>query len=180
MKYDGILDFWFRECKPRQWFRTDAALDQTIRERFTETYWRVAGNEVAHWRETPEGRLAEIIVLDQFARNIFRGTPQAFAEDDRALALAEEAVEQGADRKLSATMRHFLYMPFMHSESVDAHKKAVRLFLSLPPWKWVVVVYELRHKRTIERFGRYPARNAVLGRQSTAAELKYLKAHSSG
>jgi uncharacterized protein (DUF924 family) len=180
MDHQGVIEFWFRECRPGQWFRADESLDETIRRRFTGTYWRVAGNEAAHWRETPQGRLAEIVVLDQFARNIFRDSPQAFANDEMALRLAEEAIEQGADRKLSADMRHFLYMPFMHSESKDAHRKAVRLFMSLPPWKWIVLVYELRHKRTIDRFGRYPQRNAVLGRTSTAEELRFLRARSSG
>ncbi|RJQ35288.1 DUF924 domain-containing protein [Candidatus Parcubacteria bacterium] len=153
----------------------DEAFDTRLRERFLDTYWRVSKGETAYWRKEPQGRLAEIIVLDQFARNMFRGSSQAFEHDPLALSLAEEAVRVGADKKLAPKMRHFLYMPYMHSESREVHKKAVWLFLSL--WNWGTFWYELKHKRIIDRFGRYPHRNAVLGRESTEKEKKFISTH---
>lgn len=175
--YEDVLRFWLQECSPRQWYSRNDALDETIRQRFTETYWRALRGETSGWRATPRGRVAELIVLDQFARNIFRDSPQAFAGDALALELAQEAVALGVDKKVPAKLRQFLYMPYMHSESRAAHAAAVRLFLSLPPWRWPTVWYELAHKRIIDRFGRYPHRNAVLGRESTPEEVAFLKKH---
>lgn len=172
--YNDVLSFWFEECGPRQWFAKDPELDETIRRRFLSTYRRAAGGETQHWRRTPQGRLAEVVVLDQFPRNMFRDSPQAFATDPLALDLAQEAVRLGADKKLGASERHCLYLPYMHSESPAVHAEAVRLYLSLLPWKWVALIYELRHKRIIDRFGRYPHRNAVLGRVSTPEEEAFL------
>jgi len=153
----------------------DEAFDTRLRERFLDTYWRVSKGETAYWRKEPQGRLAEILVLDQFARNMFRGSPQAFEHDPLALQLAEEAIRASDDKKLAPKMRHFLYMPYMHSESREVHKKAVWLFLSL--WNWGTFWYELKHKRIIDRFGRYPHRNAVLGRESTEEEKKFIATH---
>jgi uncharacterized protein (DUF924 family) len=176
--YGPVLVFWFEECSPRQWFAKNPELDDTIRRRFLPTYRRAAAGETQRWRQQPEGRLAEIIVLDQFPRNMFRDSPQAFATDTLALGLAQEAVRLGVDKKLSANQRHCLYLPYMHSESRTAHADAVRLFFSLPPWKWVALLYELRHKRIIDRFGRYPHRNAALGRISTPEEQAFLATHA--
>ena len=172
-----ILDFWFRELSPMQWFSSDEKLDAQIRERFLETYEAALGGRTASWRETPQGRLAEIIVLDQFARNMFRGSAKAFAMDAHALELAREAVRVGDDKKLTTTERHFLYMPYMHSESREVHKETVKLFWSLMPWKWMALLYEYRHKKVIDRFGRYPELNEVLGRTSTPEEIEFLKKH---
>ena len=177
MDYEDVLKFWFVECSPRDWFLRNDAFDETVRQRFGKTYEQAARGATAHWRGTPRGRVAEVIVLDQFPRNMFRGTPQAFATDDQALALSQAAVAARADRGLPAALRQFLYMPFMHSESKEVHRQAVRLFFSLPPWRWRALVYELQHKRIIDRFGRYPHRNAVLGRPSTPEELEFLKKH---
>jgi uncharacterized protein (DUF924 family) len=177
MHPSDILKFWFEESSPRQWFARSDAFDAEIRARFFDTYERAARGETESWRQTPEGRLAEIIVLDQFSRNLFREDPRAFAQDERALSLAQEAIAAGADKKLSAAQRQFLYMPFMHSESKQAHARAVRLFRSLPFWRWAVLYFELRHKRIIDRFGRYPHRNKALGRASTPEEETFLKTH---
>jgi uncharacterized protein (DUF924 family) len=171
---DDVIRFWFTETNPSQWFKQDASLDAKIRERFLDTYERAAKGELSEWRKTPEGRLAEVIVLDQFSRNIFRDDPRAFESDALALTLAKEAVKVGDDKKLKATMRHFLYMPYMHSESKEVHTQALRLFLSLPIWKWNALLFEIKHKRLIDQFGRYPSRNKVLGRVSTDAEKKFL------
>lgn len=135
----------------------------------------VARGETAEWRSKPAGRLAEVIVLDQFSRNMFRGSKEAFAYDERALALAEEAIRVGADKALSRTERRFLYMPYMHSESKEVHRRAVWLFLSLFDWR--TFSYELLHKRIIDSFGRYPHRNEILGRASTAEEKEFVKTH---
>jgi uncharacterized protein (DUF924 family) len=175
MTPQNVLKFWFEETKPQQWFSKDDAFDAKLRERFLDTYWKVVKGEMAGWRATPEGRLAEIIVLDQFARNMFRGTPGAFANDPLAFTLAEEAVKAGADKKLTAAQRHFLYMPYMHSESSDAHRTALRLFASLPFSRWGVLLFEWKHKRIIDRFGRFPHRNTILGRVSTPEELEFMR-----
>jgi uncharacterized protein (DUF924 family) len=129
--------------------------------------------ELFAWRKEPKGRLAEIIVLDQFSRNVFRNTPAAFAQDSMALVLAQEAVEAGVQESLSEVERGFLLMPFMHSESQRIHLVAERLFRELAsPHSYE---YELRHKTIIDRFGRYPHRNAILGRASSAEEIEFLK-----
>ncbi len=176
MEWQSVIDFWFEESSPRDWFSKNDAFDAKIRERFGALYERVARGDTAGWRAEPEGRLAEIIVLDQFPRNMFRNSRKAFATDAKALELAREAVALGADRKLPARMRHFLYMPYMHSESRSAHRKALWLFIK--SMNWNALKYEWQHKRIIDRFGRYPHRNAVLGRDSTPEELEFLKTHA--
>jgi uncharacterized protein (DUF924 family) len=128
--------------------------------------------ELFGWRVKPTGRLAEIVVLDQFSRNIFRETREAFAQDPQALALAQELVACGQDQNLPADQRSFAYMPYMHSESRLVHEEAVRLFSQ--PGMEASLAFEMRHQAIIERFGRYPHRNAVLGRPSTAAEQAFL------
>jgi len=168
-----VINFWFVESDPRQWWRRDDAFDQLIAERFGAVHARAALCELQAWRATPPGRLAEVIVLDQFSRNIHRHSALAFACDPLALALAQEALAAGADAALTPAMRTFLYMPFMHSESLAMHAIAVRLFTdnALPD----NLAFELRHQAIIERFGRYPHRNAVLGRVSSAEEIEFLK-----
>jgi uncharacterized protein (DUF924 family)/uncharacterized glyoxalase superfamily protein PhnB len=168
----AVLDFWFRESTPAQWFATDPAFDATIRARFAGTLAQALRGELSSWRRTPRGRLAEIVVLDQFPRNLHRGTAAAFAGDPMALALAQEAVAAGALAALSPDERTFLLMPYMHSESAAVHVDAERLFRQHAPAG--NFDYELRHKAIVDRFGRYPHRNAVLGRDSTAAELAFL------
>jgi len=167
-----ILDFWFRELTPDEWFTRSDVLDATITTRFAATYYMVVAGETAHWRDAAEGRLAEIIVLDQFSRNMFRGRAQAFAADPMALALSQEAIRCGADRKLDASGRAFLYMPFMHSESRRIHIQAMELYRDLPN-----LAYEIEHKAIIDRFGRYPHRNAALSRISTPDELAWMADH---
>ncbi len=170
---EAILRFWFEECTPAQWWKADAAFDAQLRERFLPTLQAAAQAELHAWRATPEGRLAEVIVLDQFSRNIFRGTKQAFAQDAMALALAQEAVLRGWHAALQPDRRAFLLMPFMHSESRAIHAWAEPLFRDFAPAH--NHDFELKHKAIVDRFGRYPHRNAILGRSSTAEEIEFLK-----
>jgi uncharacterized protein (DUF924 family) len=167
-----VLHFWFEELTPKQHFMKDAALDATIGKRFGETLEAAARCELFAWRTTAEGRLAEIIVLDQFSRNVYRDTPRAFAQDALALVLAQELVASGDNRNLPSAQRAFAYMPYMHSESALVHAQAVALFSQ--PGMEGNLSFELRHKEIIDRFGRFPHRNAILGRTSSAQELAFL------
>jgi uncharacterized protein (DUF924 family) len=170
---DGVLGFWFDEAGPTAWWKRDPAFDETIRIRFGGLYRRATHGELFTWRADPQGRLAEIIVLDQFSRNLFRGDARAFAHDLAALALAQEAVAAGAHLRLEPVQRAFLLLPYMHSESREIHVVAEPLFRKFaPPDNFD---FELRHKAVVERFGRYPHRNELLGRVSTPEELEFLK-----
>lgn len=166
-----VLRFWFHETSPSQWWKIDAEFDRLIAERFGGIHTQAAQGELFEWRADPAGRLAEVIVLDQFSRNIYRGSHRAFLTDVLALGLAQEAVAAKADLALPAEERAFLYMPYMHSESRVIHEVAERLFRENAQQNHD---FELRHKAIIDRFGRYPHRNAVLGRESTPEELAFL------
>lgn len=173
-----ILEFWFEDLEPAQWWKKDAELDQLIIARFSEIHASATRCELFRWRESSRGRLAEIIVLDQFSRNMFRGSHLSFAYDALALALAQEAVTAGAAQDLNQQERNFLYMPYMHSESLAIHEVAVELFKK--NGRPNNLDYEIRHKNIIERFGRYPHRNNILGRESTPEELEFLTQPGSG
>lgn len=170
--YHQIVKFWFEETNPEQWWKKDEIFDALLLERFAEMHGRASRGELFEWREHPEGRLAEIIILDQFSRNMFRDTPLAFATDPMSLALSQEAISSGADQVLTPVQRSFLYMPFMHSESLQIHEVAVELFQNNGIQS--NLDFEFSHKRIIEKFGRYPHRNKILGRQSTAEEIAFL------
>ena len=171
--YQEVLKFWFEESKQSQWFSKDDEFDQTISRRFSDVYSRAIRCELYEWRKNAQGRLAEIIVLDQFSRNMFRDSPLAFAHDDMALVLSQEAVSLGLDKKLEPVERGFLYLPFMHSESIKIHEVAEMIYRQHGVQS--SLEYELKHKAIIEKFGRYPHRNEVLGRKSTDEELDFLK-----
>lgn len=168
----AVLDFWFTEVGPDHWYAASETLDATCRARFGPLLAAAAACELHGWRTGSDGRLAEIIVLDQFSRNIHRNTPLAFAQDPLALALAQEAVAQGLDHELTPDRRAFLYLPYMHSESPVIHHIAVQLFAGMG--RAENLDFEVRHKAIIDRFGRYPHRNAILSRASTAAEIAFL------
>ncbi len=168
-----IIDFWFNELEAKQWWQKDDALDCLIKNRFGEQHDQAIASELSHWRETAFGSLAEIIILDQFSRNIYRNKPESFAYDSMALALAQCAIVKGFDIKLTVEQRVFLYMPFMHSESKLIHQQAVSLFSDVGIQS--NIDFEYKHKAIIDKFGRYPHRNDVLGRESTTAELEFLK-----
>lgn len=173
-----VLSFWFEQITPAQWWAKDAAFDQLIAQRFAGLLQQAAQGELYSWRSTAQGRLAEIIVLDQFSRNIYRDTPQSFAQDGMALALAQESVAAGALNQLSADERSFLLLPYMHSESKAIHVVAEQLYKQYAPDN--NYQFELKHKVIIDRFGRYPHRNAILKRSSTPEELAFLQQPGSG
>ncbi|GGX91524.1 membrane protein [Litchfieldella qijiaojingensis] len=168
-----VLSFWFDELTPRRWFAKDEALDREIALRFSSLLEAARQGELWQWRLSAKGRLAEILVLDQFSRNIHRDTPASFAQDPQALVLAQEAVANGTDRRLDASHKVFLYMPYMHSESLLVHDEALRLFDQSGLEE--NLRHERRHRDIIARFGRYPHRNAILGRESTPEEIVFLQ-----
>lgn len=171
-KLGDVLEFWFEELQPKDWFSGEEEIDIKIKERFASVHTAVAAGEYWKYRTTPDSFLAEIIVLDQFSRNMFRDTPQAFAYDGQALTLAQQAIVAGLDTKLEPEERQFLYMPFMHSESKKVHVDALNLFESLDIEG--NLKFEKIHKDIIDRFGRYPHRNKVLQRETTPEEIEYL------
>lgn len=177
MKPEQVIQFWFEDTDPKLWFKKDHEFDQKVRVLFLDTYKETRAGKNSNWRKEPDGRLAEIIVLDQFPRNMFRDSSDAFSGDALALPLADEAVRVGDDQKIPIEKRAFIYMPFMHSEDKKAHEKAVQLFSQ----KGLEnnLKYELAHKKIIDQFGRYPHRNEALGRTSTAEELEFLKQEGS-
>lgn len=173
-----VLDFWFNEAGPDTWFVKSDDFDQTLTERFSDVVQQAAAAEFYSWRSTVQGRLAEIIVLDQLSRNIYRDTPAAFAQDQMALALAQEAVAMGAMQELKElNERRFILMPYMHSESTLIHQQAEQLFKQHTDEQ--TYGFEIRHKVIIDRFGRYPHRNEILGRKSTDEEIEFLKGPNS-
>lgn len=170
---EDVLEFWFETLTPEQWWLKDDELDQLISVRFSELNRKAAQCELHYWRKSAEGRLAEIIVLDQFSRNIFRNKAKAFSQDGQALVLAQEAITAGIPEQLTKVQKSVLYLPYMHSESAEIHKTAVVLYSESGLEE--NLEFELRHKAIIDRFGRYPHRNEILGRQSTSEELEFLK-----
>ncbi|EKT55571.1 DUF924 family protein [Providencia sneebia] len=170
---ENVLTFWFEECTPKQWFEKNIKFDVMIAQRFGDIIERASQGELAFWRLSIRGRLAEIIVLDQFSRNVWRDTPKAFAQDKMALVLAQEAIKQSDYNMLTLSQRKFILMPFMHSESRFIHQQAVELFRGLGDES--TLNYEMQHKAIIDRFGRYPHRNAILERPSTKEEIDFLQ-----
>lgn len=171
--FNTVLQFWFEDIDPKMWWVADSDFDLQIKDRFLDLVNQASHGELYTWRSEPKGRLAEIILLDQFSRNIFRNTPKAFANDQAALILSQEAVQAKTLNALSQTECGFLLLPFMHSESTFIHTVAERLYREYAtPYSYE---YELKHKAIIDRFGRYPHRNAILGRESTLEEIEFLK-----
>ena len=173
MQQHDILQFWFDQLTPKQWFVASDQIDQLITQRFSEALLAAGRCELFSWRVDAVGRLAEIIVLDQFSRNIFRNQARAFANDPLALALAQEAIALKLDAELSNAQKAFLYMPFMHSESALIHEQAVVLFSQAGLES--NLAFELKHKAIIDRFGRYPHRNKRLERESSPEEIEFLQ-----
>ncbi len=174
MDAETVLTFWFVEHGKDDWFKKDSAFDEEIRTRFLDVHAHALEGSLS-WDAT-RGVLAKILILDQFSRNMFRDSPKAFMGDVHALSLAQCVVGEGKDMTLTPDERYFLYMPYMHSESHAVHRDALRLFTALQ--NPVALKYEVLHKEIIDRFGRYPHRNAVLGRESTQEEVEFLKTHT--
>lgn len=175
---DEVLRFWFEETGPKQWFEKDEAFDAGVRQRFLALHERLAEEPVAAFLTDAPTALAAVIVLDQMPRNMFRGTPRAFATDPKALELADALVARGLDSGLTKHERLFLYLPFEHAESREAQARSVALIAGLGDpelAKWAEL-----HKVVIDRFGRFPHRNAALGRPSTPEEIEFLKQQEQG
>ncbi len=168
-----VIKFWFEDHDEKDWYGSTNEFDQLLHDRFFDLHAMVCAGEASHWRQSPLGRLAEIIVLDQFSRQLFRGKAQAFAHDGMALVLAQELVASGGDKTLATDQRTFAYMPYMHSESLKIHEEAVKLFGSLNVG--TALEFEIAHRDVIARFGRFPKRNDALGRISTKEEKAYMK-----
>lgn len=173
-----MLDYWFDELKPQQQFAKDDAVDAEIARRFGHARNVVLASGAAGWRDKPDALLAAVILLDQFSRNIYRGSPQAFAADPLALALTLEAIGKGWDRDMAPERAAFLYMPLMHAENVEAQRMSLEKFTALG--RPENLRFAMEHAVVIEQFGRYPSRNAALGRESTAAEREYLQRPDAG
>lgn len=167
-----VLSFWFGGHSADDWFGGGEAFDAAVRAQFSQLHAQAEACELFAWRSSVEGRLAEILLLDQVSRQLYRGQARAFASDTLALALAQEVVARGEDKALSHIRRQFLYMPYMHSERLAIHDEAGRLYAQLPDA--FGAPFEAAHRKVIERFGRYPHRNAALGRESTAEEVVYV------
>jgi uncharacterized protein (DUF924 family) len=169
-----VVHYWFDELQPEAWFRKDERVDAAIHERFGQLY-----EELAQLRpqqlKSPLESIAAVIVLDQFPRNMFRGTPRAFATDALALSISQQAIAAGLDQQLTQQQRLFLYMPFQHSEDRAVQARSIELFTQLGLAD--NLDYAHRHKNIIDRFGRFPHRNSVLGRESTTDELQFVATH---
>lgn len=174
---ERILEFWFQELSPSDWWKKSEDLDSRIASEFSEVYRQAQKGELWSWRSTPEGRLAEIIVLDQFSRNIFRDKPEAFAQDILAVTLSCEAVRNGILKDLPTKQAAFALMPFLHSESKDLQKYGWEQFKNLGDDGFITACES--HKNIVDRFGRFPHRNKILERKSTAEELKFLEGPNS-
>ena len=197
IKPDDILEFWFGNsradpqaiaAREEIWFSVDEAFDQGVRERFTDVLEKAYRGDYKRWKLAPHGTLALIITLDQFPRNIYRSMPQAFAYDERALALCRDGVAMGIDRELEIIERAFFYMPLEHAEDRDAQDKSVACFEQLhaeTPDGFkknteVKLQHAVTHRDIVYRFGRFPHRNLVLGRTSTPAEIEWIAEHAGG
>jgi uncharacterized protein (DUF924 family) len=182
-----VLLFWFggpgeQGKRHKRWFEKDAAFDRAIRERFLGLYGQAAAGRLSHWKERAAGCLALIVLLDQFPRNMFRGAARAFAADPLALEAARHAVAQGFDRAMSPVERLFAYLPFEHSEGLEDQMRACELTKPLAAFAETADAYRyaMAHRDIIQRFGRFPHRNAALGRASTPEEIEFLKQPGSG
>lgn len=168
---DEVVTFW-REAGPKKWFAKDDAFDEECRRRFLASWEKAGRGELSAWEDTPEGALALILLLDQMPRNMFRGDPRTWSTDPQALAAAERALDRGFDLKVDPSLQAFLYLPFEHAEDRKAQERSLKLFSILGAEEQMK--YAQHHHDVVMRFGRFPHRNAVLGRESTPEELAFL------
>jgi uncharacterized protein (DUF924 family) len=169
---DALLKYW-RTVGPKRWFKPDADLDREIRERFLPLHEAAVAGKLSEWEQSAEGALALVILLDQFSRNMFRGTARAFASDPQAREVAGRAIARGNDRAVDSKLRTFFYLPFMHSEQLADQERCLKLYRAARDKEGIK--YAEIHRDAIRRFGRFPHRNKTLGRESTADELAYLE-----
>ncbi len=175
-----VLDFWFVETAPVQWFQKNTVFDDMIRDRFLPLYDMAKGGFCDGWTRDADGCLALCLILDQFPRNMFRADPKSFETDAKALSIARDAISKGFDQVLAPVKRRFLYLPFEHSEKLEDQKESVALYENMKDEDPLGYEYALRHFRVIEKFGRFPHRNAVLGRANTDEERDYLSHPDAG
>ena len=170
---EEVIHFWFETLDPKQWFSGGKEVDRMIEEQFGDLLDPALRGDLWHWRQSALGRLAEILILDQFTRNCFRGTAKAFAGDAGALILSQEAIDRSLHHDLTPQQKHFLYMPLMHAESHHVHQVARPLFVAMD--NDMLLKHFDAHADVVTQFGRYPSRNVSMGRQSTSEELLYLE-----
>jgi uncharacterized protein (DUF924 family) len=168
----AVLDFWFGESIKPKWFAKDKKLDDFITERFSNIREKAIVGALDDWLQIPEELLALVIILDQFSRNIFRGSPESFDADSEALEIAKHAIEYKMDQTLNTNQKMFLYIPFMHSEELEDQEESVKLFTTIGEES---LIFAKLHHDIITKFGRFPHRNQILGRKSTTQEIKFLK-----
>ena len=171
--YHNVLHFWFKEIKPSKWWLKNKDFDKLIKKKFKQLYESAVKCELYNWRNFSKGRLAEIIILYQFSRNMFRDTPKAFESDSQALCLAQQAISLNIDKELNVYERLFLYMPFMHSESLTIQELSIKYFETLGLRN--NLDYAKKHYKVIKRFNRFPHRNKILKRESSVEEINFLK-----
>jgi uncharacterized protein (DUF924 family) len=170
-----VLDFWFRELGPQDWFGAGDKLDPIVSDRFAELHQQAVSGALDAWTQTPLGRLALIIVLDQFSRHIYRGTERAFAVDTKAQQLTLEGLASNEDEQLTFGQRHFFYMPLMHAESLELQQLSVDRFSALKDFADDLLKFAQDHSDEVRRFGRFPLRNPALGRPSSSEEVAFLE-----
>jgi uncharacterized protein (DUF924 family) len=175
-----VLSFWFEETPPQLWFQVNEEFDQSVRDRFSDTYEIARLGGCDHWKGDPDGCLALCIVYDQFPRNMYRGTPRAYESDKQAIVVAKFAISRGFDQVITPAHRRFIYLPFEHSENLADQKKSVTLFEKMKEADPLSYDYALKHYHVIERFGRFPHRNKLLKRESTPDEIAFLQENPRG
>ncbi|PZQ46059.1 MAG: DUF924 domain-containing protein [Micavibrio aeruginosavorus] len=175
-----ILDFWFEQTQPPQWFQVNPAFDATIKDLYEDAYEKAALGIFDDWKKNADGCLALCLLLDQFPRNMYRGTPKAFATDGKGLVVAKYALSKGFDQVLVPMKRRFLYLPFEHSENLNDQRKCVELFDRMKKDDPLGYDYAMRHLKVIEKYGRFPHRNRILARTSTPDEEEYLAQSGAG
>lgn len=172
---DQVLDFWLNKCTPQDWYKSDAAFDADIRARFEGAWADAKAGKLSKWKTYPKGALALIILTDQFSRNMFRDTGQAFETDRIALASAKQAIDRGWDMQIDVPARQFFYLPLMHSEILCDQSRCIRLMAERMPGHEGSLLHAKAHREVIRRFGRFPYRNEALARRSTEPELAYVQ-----
>lgn len=171
-----VRDFWFSDRMQPYWFEKSDEIDRQIIQLFGETYEAAHAGRLQHWLENAADALALAIVLDQFPRNMFRGSGRSFESNDLALSVARQALDRGLDQQVDTAARSFFYLPFMHSEDLEDQQRSVRLYEDLGDQE--SLRFAMEHRDIVADFGRFPHRNAVLGRDSTPAEAAFLKTHA--
>ena len=175
-----IIDFWFEDTQPQQWFQVNPEFDADLSDRYAGMINMAADGVLDGWNKDADGCLALVLLLDQFPRNVYRDTPKAFENDSKALLVAKHAIAKGFDQILNPVKRRFLYLPFEHSENINDQHKSVELFESLKDEDPLGYDYAIKHFKVIDRFNRFPHRNGVLGRENTPEEDIFLKEEGRG